>query len=263
MAYSSCDHSVEEFSGLAIIIANDYQDTVGYKQLTGTIKDGEQLSAAFSHVNFCVKRYSNVNLATLMGIISEVRSLKWDKVKDYSCIAILFAGHGTQSDELVLQDGSLVHPRKIISPLLPGKLSHLGIVPKVFLIDACRGSNTTHSVLVPRGPSERGGTVLEQLQVPSEGNYLIARSTLPKCKAYETGEIGGLWFHTLADYILNMEQEMSLDDILSKVNGRIVNEHGHRSLQQPERMTTINGVVSLKPNKPMFDITSSKLFNLA
>ncbi len=122
----------EYYSGLAIIVTNNYRNsgTVGW--LKGTFKDGGKQNAAFSRMNFYVRHFSNVDLTTFQSIVDQLSQLKWDIVKEYSCIAILFAGHGLRGDELVFQDDQSFKLSTMVNPLLPGSNPHLGDVPKVF-----------------------------------------------------------------------------------------------------------------------------------
>ena len=262
MAGTLSELSKKKFSGLAVIVTNDYATSDKYQTLLGTVKDGEQLRAAFERFNFFVYYRSNVNLESLQLILREVASLNFCLVKNYICIAFAFSGHGIAPDKLVLQDSDSVPISDITLSLLLGNSHTLATIPKVFLIDACRGNSGTRTVLVPRGGkeeigmpplmTERGGKVLPQVNVPAEGNFLLAHSTMPNHKAFETEGSGGRWCSIVAEHMQQLEEAKSLDDILTDVNESMMEmlqkdggclEH----YQQPEKHSRLNKKVIFDP----------------
>jgi len=249
----------KEFSGLAVIVTNDYSSTGGYDPLHGTARDGEKLRAAFERFNFFVYNPTNVNLDSLQLIIREMASLDFSLVKNYICIAFVFSGHGIDSDRLVLQDAELVSITEIVNKLLPGSSKALATIPKVFLIDCCRGSEDTGIVVVPRGnrkspPGQltaRGGRLLDQMTVPAEGNFLMAYSTMPNHKAFEDKESGGRWFSILAEHMQQLDVEKSLEDILTEVNESMMDmlqdDKDVNHYQQPEKHSRLNKKIVFNP----------------
>lgn len=249
----------KDFAGLAVLITNNYLTAEKLETLPGAERDGQKLSKAFERFNFAVHWVKNVTSPELHEIIREMKSLKYNKVKDYSCILFVFAGHGCETDELYMQDGMKVNPmEEVIGPLLPGECKELGDIPKVFLIDACRGSMKTNNALIPRGSSgqeeavvDRGGKVMDMSVTPAEGNFLLARSTMPMHKAYEDKKDGGMWFSVLADYLSELEKKTSIDDILTKVNEKLLEMLQDRTeyTQQPEKLSRLNRLAMLEPCK--------------
>lgn len=172
----------------------------------------------------------------------------------------IFAGHGCKKDELYMQDEIKVKPlESIVLPLLPGDCNELGSIPKVFLIDACRGTLKTKTTLTPRGSIDqeesvhesRGGIIRDMHVVPAEGNFLLARSTLPRHKAYEDNQKGGLWLSQLAELLSDLKMKMSIDDILTKVNENLMEKQQGLSeyIQQPVKQSLLIRTVFLEPCK--------------
>ena len=80
-----------------------------------------------------------------------------------------------------MQDGNLVKIEEIVRPFLPRSAPMIGKIPKLFLIDACRGDQELQAAVVPRaggGKAKKGGTDAT-IQVSAEGNFLVAHSTMP------------------------------------------------------------------------------------
>ena len=244
--------------GLVVIITNDYSTTRDLTVLSGTHRDGQALSEAFSKLNFAVYWERNVTGFKLVSIIGDIAKLRHEWVKEYRCIIFVFAGHGKEGDNLCMQDGTRIQTNhEILLPLLPKNAKEIGSIKKAFLIDACRGEKITATELVPRGSSEplsRGGSLVELRRVCSEGNYLIAHSTMPEHAAYETGK-GGVWLSTVASLLNRKGNHLrSLQVLLTEANNEITKnlQHNDSKFQQAEQLSRLNGVINLDPNSKYY-----------
>ena len=247
-----------EWKGIAIIITNDYstRSRPQLRPLPGTQIDGQNLSAQFSGRGYAVYWRKNVTKDEFLGLMKELQCLDCESVKDFDSIFFIFSGHGWEDDCLYMQDSKEVQiNRDVMSPLLPKSFPEIGNIPKVFLIDACRGGEKTECVLVPRGKIEeigsRGGKEVIKIPVPEKGNCLVAFSTMPKFEAYEDADRGGVWFSTLTEELGSLKRKCSIDDILTEVNKKMVAKLAEkmdcRQIQQPEKLSRLNKIVYLYP----------------
>ena len=275
--------------GLAVIITNDYKPSTKdpaacsdekdlYEPLS-TENDGNRLEKAFKALNYDVWWEHNVKVVDVQRIWNEISKLKYEEVKHYNCIVLIFSGHGEQTEEetstggklegqLVMQDHSKVRiSEEFIAPLLPGKAPSIGKIPKVFIIDACRGGKKTEIVQVPRKstkskgkgeaspnrptdseelePMRKGGHE-NQFMIPNEGNFLVSYSTLPGCVANDIRGDGSAWLKLIADEIPN--SDLSIEDVLTGLNKKLhayYREH-NCEFQQPEKMSRLNDILYLK-----------------
>ena len=266
MSVESILQSKPRISGFALVISNDYVDSPGLSPIHGTEKDGEVMRDAFAHLNIAVLWKKNLSQEETIRSILEVTNCTKHPATECSCIAFVFSGHGNDVDggKLFTQDGRMVAIRDIIRPFLPKNAPHIGNVPKLFFIDACRGCKEVEPVAVPKGRNEltrtrpgtfgaarttqrvRGATVLSQL-VPGEGNFLLAYSTMHNYQAYEMAGRGGLWMTTLARKLRS--SRASIDDILTEVNEEMLAIYqagkGGNKMQQPEKISRLNKKVFL------------------
>ncbi len=240
--------------GLAVIITNDYSNSPaaaaqGLERLDGALLDGRALSSAFTALRFAVCWIKNADRHSLGKVMWELRNLQFSSVSKYRCILFIFAGHGCEGDQLIMQDGAkLGVVPDIIEPLLPKNSLHIGNIEKIFLIDACRGKEKTQTTLVPRSaPSERGGSLVSMQEVAQEGGFMLAYSTLPLHKAYEDPRNGGLWFSTLARLLREKRHLCSVDDLLTQVNAELKKRMHSSQFQQPERWSRLNKIICLNP----------------
>jgi len=247
-----------EANGLAIIISNDYSSCCRLDPLTGARKDGENMFRAFKYLKFATHWESNVTKPRLMQLIYDAtRYYFYHQFENYRCIAFVFAGHGFTMDQIYMQDGTLVSITDIVQSFLPKSAPHIGNLPKLFLIDACRGTKDINPVFVPRGSAkvfkgnavERGVTELLNLRLPSEGNYLIAYSTMPEHKSYEQFGEGSTWTTILAEKLCTSHD--SIEDILTAVNEKMMEIYQTSlqcPMQQPEKRSYLNKILILNPD---------------
>ena len=240
-------------SGLAIIISNDYKTTSKLETLSGTVKDGERMNATFQFLRFETLRECNVTgdeLMTLLCKVSRYPSLP----KTYKCIAFVFSGHGLDANKLYMQDGSLITVQSIVDSLMPKTAPQIGTIPKLFLIDACRGTRTLseEAIVVPRNAGkkvQRRGGLDATLHIPPEGNFLIAYSTMPNYQSYELKGEGGLWMTSLAERLRTSSE--SIQDILSETNKDLMEMFQspdlRKSMMQPECISSLHGRLCLQP----------------
>ena len=245
-------------NGLAIVISNDYCSSSQLEPLKGAYKDGENMCQAFKYLKFATHWEPNVTSQRLMELIYDATHYdSYHQLEKYKCIAFVFAGHGRTMDHIYMQDDTHFSITSIVEQFLPKSAPHIATLPKLFLIDACRGKQDISPVLVPRGSAEiphenavgRGVTELLDLRLPPEGNYLIAYSTMPEHKSYEQSGEGSIWITILAEMLCT--SHASIDDILTAVNGKMMEKYQTLlkcPMQQPEKISRLNKVLVLNPD---------------
>ena len=181
----------------------------------------------------------------------------YHQLENYKCIAFVFAGHGGTMDHIYMEDDTPVSITDIVQQFLPKSAPHIATLPKLFLIDACRGTKVINPVLIPRGSAKipqgiavkRGVTELLSSRVPPEGNCLIAYSTMPEHESYEQLEEGSIWITILAKMLCT--SHASIEDILTAVNGKMMEKYQtllQCPMQQPEKISRLNKVLVLNPD---------------
>ena len=240
-------------NGVAIIVSNDYATTPGLDTLKGTHKDAERMEGAFKSLNITTYRASNTTKFQLGALLNEAAQCR-GYPRESRCIAFVFSGHGLDSNQIYMQDGYPMNlMSEIIHPLLPLKAPHIVTIPKLFFIDACRGSRDITPVVVPRSAGgavqeihQKGGTDAS-LQVPPEGNFLVAFSTMPEYRSYEMKGEGGVWMTTLAEKLRTSQDyvEIILSDVRKELLEKYQSPGWTARMQQPETLSRLNEKVCL------------------
>ena len=237
--------------GLAIIISNDYRGTK-LPLLSGTHQDLERMQSAFMKLQYAVVSRHNMIKSRLTSLLLEA-SLRVQYPSTYRRIVVVFAGHGTYDDQLFTQDCYRVKLDDIVSMFLPKQAQHLASIPKLFFIDACRGEKDDPGYTCPMRSTTipRGGKLLTTSHLPSEGNYLLACSTMYGYKSYEMQGKGGVWMTLLSEKLVAVNK--SVLDVLTDVNKDLIDLYQNEScIQQPELHSRLNEEINfLKEAKEM------------
>jgi hypothetical protein len=135
--------------GLAIIVTNDYKNAAGMSSLNGTHNDGASMQDVFNKLEIANMWKKNVTGDEMKRLLKDIAQLD-TLPQSYHSISFVFAGHGKDNEELSLQDGVKMKVNDIVRALCPGQAPEIGVTPKLFFIDACRGPKNIQPVSVPR-----------------------------------------------------------------------------------------------------------------
>ena len=247
--------------GLAIIVTNDYSDTPGIRKLTNAHKDGEKMKRTFEDLEIATIRKNNIDHDELVRTLHDVAHVQ-KFPKSYKTISVLFSGHGIDSGDIYMQDGKKISIQAIVNSLLPRQAPTLGNIPKLFFIDACRGSEDMRAVVCPRGGprvasspitrgkhmKDRGATEKDTVLIPPDGNTLLAYSTTYSHKAHENPD-GGVWMKALAEKLRTSKQpiDVVLTEVRSDLHSRYQSAEWRSHMQMPETTSTLLHTVFLHP----------------
>ena len=226
-------------NGFALILTNDYSEMKGaLPSLSGTRVDGQKMCDTMQWLNFETQWEHNASATVTRKLVRETARCQY--LPNYKRLVFIFSGHGTSKHYLYTQDGKHINFHDIMKQFYPDQSPHIGSIPKLFFIDACRGSLPTQPVLVTKGGHD------VTLRVPEKSNFLVAYSTMPDHKAHEIQGQGGIWMNTLAEKLSTTEA--SILDVLTAVNAQLCQEYHTDHMgcfQQPELVSRLNEEVHL------------------
>ena len=258
-------------NGLAIIITNDYKDT-NLRQLIGTHDDGDKMEQVFQNLRYDIRRWKNYTCHLLQESLHQITFAIGHL--NYGCIVVVFSGHGTADVDrkltyLFTQDYQTncqkfpVH--EMVNYFMPKTSPAIATTPKVFLIDSCLGETDTYkeAVTVPKGGyadvtmeapiTEKGGRPITTIDVPPEGNFILAHSTSIGYRSYEREPYGGIWLNSLGDKIQYKAHCDSVMNILSEVNGELLHMYQQKTFKQamtqPYLIGQSHGTVYFMPQR--------------
>ena len=257
----------EGYNGVALIITNDYRGS-SMKPLTETHNDGEKMARVLKELNYVTSLWRNVTCTKMQWLLREASQMKCPK--SYCSIVIVFSGHGTADKDnkvyIITQDSVNFPVRDFVDPFMPKNSEAIATTHKVFLIDACLGQRDAYrfavTVPVPKGGEpvprpaiheveNKGGRPVVTIDLPEEGNYILAYSTSIGDQSYEIMNQGGMWLNALSQKIWDKGHTESVVNILSEVTGDLITMYQDsaykKAMTQPHYITKSHGTVYLVP----------------
>ncbi|KAK6187753.1 hypothetical protein SNE40_005710 [Patella caerulea] len=210
--------------GIFIIINNKHFDeSTGQETREGTDIDAERLEERFQDLGFEVRRYDDVTRTKMTGLMYDIASYDHSNSDCFGC-AIL--SHG-RDGKVYATDGILPIELMVLplkgsrSPTLVGK-------PKLFFIQACRGTNLDYGVELvesitpsPQDETDAAAQTVTIRKLPAEADFLFTYSTVPGYYSWRNNQDGSWFIQALCIVLENHGFKMELLHMLTHVN-RIV-----------------------------------------
>uniref|UniRef100_A0A8C1DJC5 Caspase 7, apoptosis-related cysteine peptidase n=1 Tax=Cyprinus carpio carpio TaxID=630221 RepID=A0A8C1DJC5_CYPCA len=163
--------------GKCIIINNkNFDEKTGMNVRNGTDRDAGELFKCFTNLGFEVTIYNDQTCKNMEWLLKKVSE---EDHSDRSCFACILLSHGEEG-MIYGTDGAM--PIKSMTSFFRGDMckSLLG-KPKLFFIQACRGSEFDDGVQTDSGPPN---DMIEtdaspRHKIPVEADFLFAYSTVP------------------------------------------------------------------------------------
>ena len=208
----------------------EFEDQEKFPNLDGGNKDAEALENLFSYLQFTVEVYPDLNAHFMR-----------EKVKEYSqmdhkgrAFILILLSHGGEGDVVYGTDIGEVKVRELqeyfhatrCHPSLAG-------VPKVFLIDACRGGNHEevymHGV---KGPP----TYHSVIGITDSADFMTVYASTPGHVAYmypyDSGKSGSYFTQTLVEVIEEADENKEFNEIITEVRSRIQEKCMEKAIQE-------------------------------
>ena len=213
--------------GVVVILNNkDFERDTGMSRYPrhGTDRDAEELVNLFLELGFVVHRYDDVNKKEMKKIMMNISK---EDSTGMSCFICCILSHGEEGT-VYATDGE-VKLHKLTS--LFHRSSWIG-KPKIFLIQACQGSNLMESVMQADGgdttdaPSKDNQKSKEyfrdvKITLPIEADFLFGHATVTGFYAWRHS-IHGSWFiQTLCEVFRQHAHKLEIMQMFARVNARM------------------------------------------
>lgn len=179
--------------GLCFIINNSIFENEALNR-RGAEYDEPKLKALFEELLFDVHVANNLTGNQMRDAAIEVAGLDHSA---FDALVFIVMSHGSDHDQISGVDGRHVGIEELMSEFTATKCSKLQNKPKIFIVQACRGSlaermiPTNHRAdSVPRLSAD---STLVRGACPSEADFLLAFAATPGYPAYRDEESGSLF----------------------------------------------------------------------
>ncbi|CAK9300328.1 unnamed protein product [Gordionus sp. m RMFG-2023] len=216
------DSDVYNFShrnrGKAIIVNNrDFENNTGLNTRTGTDKDALCIRDSLIHLGFDVSLHHNLSAKNIMHLINLVSQ---GDFRDDDCFVFIIMSHGEEgylwgTDDTFKLEQLTSCFRGDVCKTLAGK-------PKLFFVQACRGTRLDDGVEATDGYDVTDSKVIKK--IPVESDFLIAYSVVPGYFSWRNCSEGSWFIQSLCKALDKYSHKLDLLRILTRVN-RMVGEY--------------------------------------
>lgn len=202
--------------GKCIIINNkNFEERTGMNVRNGTDRDAGELFKCFKDLGFEVCIYNDQTCKNMDRLLKEVSE---EDHSDSSCFACVLLSHGEEG-MVYGTDGAM--PIKSMTSLFKGDVcKSLVGKPKLFFIQACRGSEFDDGVQTDSGPPN---DMIEtdaspRHKIPVEADFLFAYSTVPGYYSWRNPGRGSWFVQALCNVLDEFGKQLEIMQILTRVN---------------------------------------------
>uniref|UniRef100_A0A2D4HGW4 Caspase-7 n=1 Tax=Micrurus lemniscatus lemniscatus TaxID=129467 RepID=A0A2D4HGW4_MICLE len=213
--------------GKCIIINNkNFAKDTGMCIRNGTDKDAGDLQKCFRDIGFEVSIYNDLSCKKMREILGEVAN---EDHSDAACFSCILLSHG---DEGRIYGTDAFMAIKDLTTLFRGdKCQSLIGKPKLFFIQACRGSEFDEGIQTDSGSSN---DTLEmdanpRYKIPVEADFLYAYSTVPGYYSWRNPGKGSWFVQSLCSVLNEYGKNMEILQVLTLVNYRVARNYESQS----------------------------------
>lgn len=219
--------------GKAVIVNQTRFDPMtGMSNREGTDPDIEGLDRVFSNLGFRTEAHSDLTIAEFRKLLIEI------SVEDFSnddCLLFIAMSHGEEGvlyckDGTVAVDELVCRLKGVMCPTLVGK-------PKLFFIQACRGTQMDHGVRVPAGEGDdEPDAALGQKMfytIPVEADFLMAFSSTPGYYSWRSIREGSWFIQAIITIFEKYGTCMDVNQMMTRVNRAVA--YRYESISGDER----------------------------
>ncbi|XP_067393265.1 caspase-7 [Emydura macquarii macquarii] len=202
--------------GKCIIINNkNFENQTGMGTRNGTDKDAGELSKCFRSLGFEVVTYNDRSCDDMVKLLKQAAD---ENHKDAACFACIFLSHGEEG-LIYGTDGAM--PIKELTTLFRGdKCKTLIGKPKLFFIQACRGSEFDEGMQTDSGSADDTAVTdaNPRYKIPVEADFLFAYSTVPGYYSWRNPGRGSWFVQSLCCILNEHGKQLEIMQILTRVN---------------------------------------------
>ncbi|XP_053306864.1 caspase-7 [Spea bombifrons] len=202
--------------GRCIIINNkNFDANTGMCVRNGTDKDAGDLLHCFRSLGFDVTVYNDKSCDEMERLLQNVAQ---QNHSESACFACVLLSHGEEG-QIYGTDGAMAI--KSLTSLFRGdKCKSLVGKPKLFFIQACRGSEFDEGIQTDSGPANDSleTDANPRYKIPVEADFLFAYSTVPGYYSWRNPGKGSWFVQALCSVISKHGKELEIMQILTRVN---------------------------------------------
>lgn len=205
--------------GKAIVINNkQFRSHLQLPDRNGTDQDASALSCRFAELDFDVDLKNDQTVQQMMNLMKQAAA---EDHSDADCFACAILTHG-ENGEIYGVDEK-IEVKELLEPFKGNRCETLAGKPKLFFIQACRGTkfddgadlNVADASGIPDVEMEPPTTIHK---IPAEADFLVAYSVVPGYYSWRNSTNGSWFIQALQHHLEQHGRDMDLLRILTRVN---------------------------------------------
>ncbi|XP_053732751.1 caspase-8-like [Synchiropus splendidus] len=246
-----------ENRGTCLIINNENFKTMEKRK--GTMMDEVCATQVFQSLGFEVEIYRDCDKKTILSIIKETAAEDHSQVDSLVCMVF---SHGDEGCVFGV-DGGAVMLQELTAPFTGSKCPSLAGKPKMFFIQACQGEKNNDPVTIEAD----SGVVSDAVKpptIPSESDFLLAKSTVSTYCAYRDTSQGSWFIQSLCGHLFALApRKVDLLSILTRVNEDVSDKDVDSLKQMPEFVSSLRKKVIIPSCGVQIQETSSPKYQIS
>ncbi|XP_075216979.1 uncharacterized protein LOC142322137 isoform X2 [Lycorma delicatula] len=199
--------------GKAVIF--NHEEFRDMPQRKGSSVDVKRLTTALEGLGFTVETYNDLEIEKLKTVIAE---LSTEDHSDADCLIVTVLTHGLSTGCLMAKD--YAYPTEHLwTPFSADKCPSLAGKPKIFFIQACRGSKFDPGMRLVN--QDQTDNIALSYKIPTMADFLLAYSTFEGFFSWRHPENGTWFVQCLCDVLEEEGQKNSLQDLLLEVSRKV------------------------------------------
>ncbi|XP_014775608.1 caspase-3 isoform X2 [Octopus bimaculoides] len=241
--------------GVAFIFNNENFKHSELKTRLGSSKDTQDFKGALIKLGFHEDDINVHTDSTVQEMLDTLEKIgKNNSLTDLDCFICVILSHGGPDDVICGYDGT-VKLDKLLSYLRPDRCPSLKGVPKLFIIQACRG--TTSDVGVEKNDDNSTGPEEWSPTIPVMADMLVVYSSCNKYLSYRNGKDGSGFIQALSEILMKYGTKYEIMKLLTAVSNRVAsldfqssdNSKYNSCKQMPQIMSTLIKELMFEPKK--------------
>ncbi|XP_052516697.1 caspase-7 isoform X1 [Budorcas taxicolor] len=202
--------------GKCIIINNkNFDRRTGMGVRNGTDKDAEALFKCFRSLGFDVAVYNDCSCAKMQDLLKKASE---EDHRNSACFACILLSHGEEN--LIYGTDGKTAIKDLTAHFRGDRCKTLLEKPKLFFIQACRGTDLDDGIQADSGPIN-DTDANPRYKIPVEADFLFAYSTVPGYYSWRNPGSGSWFVQALCSILNEHGKSLEILQILTRVNDRV------------------------------------------
>lgn len=202
--------------GKCIIINNkNFAPSTRMSVRNGTDRDAESLFKTFQSLGFSVVVYNDCTCASMQDVLKKASE---EDHRNSACFACILLSHGEEN--LIYGTDGMIAIKDLTVHFRGDRCKTLLEKPKLFFIQACRGTELDDGIQADSGPMN-DTDASPRAKIPVEADFLFAYSTVPGYYSWRNPGSGSWFAQALCSTLNEYGKSLDILQILTRVNYRV------------------------------------------